>query len=330
VNELLRRLLFLPEQGSTLAADVDALHYFVIGVTMLGATGVALVAVVFVIRFHSRGVRDEEAYTPSVQPPRWFEAAVVSGLLGLFLLWWAIGYRQFVRETEAPRGAAEVYVVAKQWVWKFDYPGGQTSLHTLYVPAGRPVKLLITSRDVIHSFYVPAFRVKMDAVPGRYTTYWFQADEPGIHDIYCAEYCGASHSRMRGAVVVLRPEDYETWLRGQVPAGSPRETSLASLGRTVAATKGCLQCHSLDGSRSIGPTWLDLFGRRETLVDGRSVAVDGGYVTESMMEPNAKVVLGYAPVMPSYQGRIEPGETAAIVELMKTLSRYGGESPGAR
>src|SRR5581483_7916484 len=164
---------------------------------------------------------------------------IVVSMLGLFLTWWAIGFGQYVRVIAPPEGATEVYVVAKQWVWEFDYPGGQTSLHTLYLPADRPVKLIITSRDVIHSFFVPAFRLKMDAVPGRYTSLGVRAKE-GVYDLYCAEYCGASHSLMRGSVVVLAPDAYDAWLRG---AAARTSSDLAERGRVVAAEKGCLQCH---------------------------------------------------------------------------------------
>ena len=257
----------------------------------------------------------------------WLKTAVSVGLLGLFLLFWFLGFHQFMRVTTPPADGMDVYVVAKQWMWQFAYPGGQTSLNRLYVPVNRPVRVLITSRDVIHSFYVPAFRLKMDAVPGRYTTLWFEASHPGTFDIYCAEFCGSGHSRMRGEVVALAPEDHDAWLRGQVPAGEPARSSLVEVGQSVAAVKGCLQCHSIDGTRRTGPTWRDLYGSSESLSDGTQVLVDGAYITESMMEPNARIVAGYLPVMPSYKGNIEPGETAAIIEYMKTLSRETRESP---
>lgn len=309
----IRWFLFLPEAGSTVAGEIDWLHAFVIGVTLLGAAGVFATGVVFVVRWKSRGAFKG---TPRVEAPLWYEVLVIGGLLTLFLLWWVIGFRQYVRIIAPADGATEIYVVGKQWVWEFDYPNGKTSLQTLYLPANRPVKLLITSRDVIHSFFVPAFRVKMDAVPGRYNALGVVPKE-GEYDLFCAEYCGASHSLMTGRVVVLRADAYDAWMRGQ-----ERDQDLVARGRVVASEKGCLMCHSLDGSRSVGPTWRDLFGADELLSDGTRVRVDGEYVTESMVEPNEKIVAGFAPVMPSYRGRIDAGETAAIVEFIRSLSRH--------
>lgn len=282
MNELFRKLLFLPEQASSIAREIDGLHYFVIGVTIAGATLVALVALAFIYRHASVDPGRAPVSTPRVESPVWLKTAIPLGLLALFVGWWVVGFGQYMKATVAPAGAMEVYVVAKQWEWKFAYPGGQSSLTRLYVPANRPVKLLLTSRDVIHSFYVPAFRLKMDAVPGRYTTLWFEAVHPGTFDLYCAEFCGSGHSIMRGEVVALRPEDYDSWLRGQNPVDAGGQADLASIGERVAAAKGCLQCHSIDGTRRTGPTWRDLYGRWETLSDKTRVFVDGAYVTESM------------------------------------------------
>ncbi len=313
--DTIRWFLFLPEEGSTVATEIDRLHAFIISITMLGATGVFAAGVFCVVRWKTRGRLEP---TKRFEGPLWFEVLTIGGMLAIFLTWWVLGFRQFIRVTAPEEGALEIYVVAKQWVWEFDYPNGQTSLRTLYLPADRPVRLIITSRDVIHSFFVPAFRLKMDAVPGRYTILGLTARE-GEYEVLCAQYCGASHSLMRGEVRVLSPGAYDAWLRGNEPA---KNADLVALGRTVAAQKGCLLCHSLDGSRAIGPTWKDLYGAEETLATGEKVLVDGAYVTEFMIEPNAKIVAGYAPIMPSFRGRIEPAETAAIVELMRSISRH--------
>jgi cytochrome c oxidase subunit 2 len=324
---MLRRILFLPERGSTLAGEVDHLHYAVIGVTMAGAFGVALLTLWFIVRYERGG--DRAVKTARVKIPLWFELTLLFGLLSLFLFWFWRGFGIYQRITTPPEGATTVYTVGKQWMWQFDYPSGPASVGRLYVPAGRPVRLLLTSRDVIHSLFVPAFRVKQDAVPGRYTECWFEAPLPGTFDIFCAEYCGTSHSTMRAEAVVLSAEDYERWLAGREPAGiAAGERSLAEIGRIVAAEKECLRCHTIDGTKHIGPTWRDLFGRRETMRDGTQVLVDEAYITESMMDPLAKIVAGFDPVMPSYRGRIEPGETAAIIEYMKSLSRDASRREG--
>jgi cytochrome c oxidase subunit 2 len=345
VNELLRRILFLPPQASTVARQIDYLHYFVIGTTMAGATLITVVGLLFVIRY--RAGRTLERDRPRSEPPTWIEAGLVSFLLGLFCLWWVIGFVQYVHVRTAPENALTIYVTGKQWMWKFAYPDGESSLSAVYVPTGRPVRLLLTSRDVIHSFFVPDFRVKYDVLPGRYTTVWFEVPRPGTHQVLCAEYCGTGHSTMRGQVVALSPEDYARWLEGarrhDEPAARvslagplrdeplsvdqlvPREPlSLVRLGEEIAAQQGCLRCHTLDGSPHIGPTWAGLYRSLIPVDRGAPVVADEAYLTESMMDPLAKLHRGFAPVMPSYHGLLTPAETAAIVQLIKALARAPG------
>lgn len=215
-------------------------------------------------------------------------------------------------------------------MWKFAYPSGSHTVDTLYVPVERPVRLLMTSRDVIHSFFVPEFRVKHDAVPGRYSSVWFTATKPGTYHILCSEYCGTDHSRMRGEVVALSSGDFDRWL-GQDGGGGPadpelrsvdgQEPSLAQRGITLAAKHGCLRCHTLDGAPHIGPTWRGLYGAHVPLESGGEVLADAAYLTESMMDPQLKLHRGFGPVMPSYIGYLQPGEVSAIVELIKSLER---------
>lgn len=344
MNDVLRRLLHLPEQATALARDIDGLHYFVITVTMLGWLGVTLAAGYFIIRFRRRYVGQR---TREVHAPLAFELTVIGALLAMFLLWWLIGYRQYVRVREVPEDALEVYVTAKQWMWKFAYPDGRSSVAVLTVPQGQPVKLLMTSRDVIHSFFVPEFRIKQDVLPGRYTTAWFQADKAGTYQVLCTEYCGLLHSNMWGSVVVLEPSRFEEWLAESRPAGEPRGPGtteapargkavaeppsvaestrtgvgigMAEQGRDVAERYGCLGCHTTDGRPHIGPTWRGLYGTSVELANGDRVRADEAYLTESMMDPRFRVVRGYQPVMPSYQGMLHPAEAAALVELIKSL-----------
>jgi cytochrome c oxidase subunit 2 len=325
--DFLRRILFLPEAGSTWAAEVDQLHAFVITMTMIGATGVAIVALAFFVKYRRR--RDDDL-TPYVTPTAIQEVIFIGLPLGLFLLWFAIGFTQFVKLKTPPREAMDVYVQGKKWMWKFAYPGGPNGADVLRVPAGRPVRLLMTSQDVIHSFYVPAMRFKMDVLPGRYTEAWFEATKPGRHPIFCAEFCGLGHSAMLGELEVLAPEEFDAWIAEArrssvalaVDMGSSAfdiQGSLVDQGQRLAAEYGCLKCHSVDGSRHIGPTWLDLYLKSEKLKDGAVVVADEGYLTESMMDPRARIVAGYEPVMPTYQGRIPAPEIAAIVEFIKSL-----------
>jgi cytochrome c oxidase subunit 2 len=347
MNELLRKILFLPPQATQLAREIDHLHYFVIIVTMLGAALVTIVGGYFLIKYRSSAIAAHPGRkNVSLTTPLWVEAVIIVGLFGLFIMWWVIGFRQYVHVRVGPEDAMEVYVTGKQWMWKFAYPQGQSSIAVLYVPAGRPVKLVMTSRDVIHSFYVPDARVKQDLVPGRYTTLWFQMDEPGRHEILCAEMCGISHSTMRGEVVVLPPEAFERWMRsessqpvppvagenyvrpGVVGQYEPQEmVRLVEQGRRAAAELGCLRCHTLDGTPHIGPTWAGAYGSEIPLEGGGTVRADEAYLTESMMDPTAKIHQGFQALMPSYLGRMRPPETAAIVELIKSLRDIPAE-PG--
>jgi cytochrome c oxidase subunit 2 len=329
MNELLRRILFLPEQASAYAREVDALHFFVISITMVAAAGVFLTALVFFVRYRRRSDTDT---TPWVAPRAIHEVLFVGVPLAFFLLWFAIGFPQFTSLQTPPEDAMDVFVQGKKWMWKFAYPGGPNAIDVLRIPAGRPVRLLITSRDVIHSFYVPAMRVKMDAVPGRYTQTWFTAEKPGRYEIFCTEYCGLGHSSMLGEVVVMPQGEFDAWMAEQrrglasaQDAGSVAGervltgSSVVDEGRRVASEQGCMKCHSIDGSRHIGPPWNDLYLRNEKLQDGKTVVADEAYLTKSMMDPAAELVAGYQNVMPSYQGRMSPPEVASVVEYIKSL-----------
>ncbi len=343
MNELLRRLLFLPEQATPYAQDVDRLHYFVIITTMIAAAGVFGVAIWFFVRYRRRS---EVEPTPHVRPRVIHEVLFVSVPLAFFVLWFAIGYPQFVTLQSPPEDAMDVYVQGKQWMWKFSYPDGPSSVSTLRVPAGRPVRLLITSRDVIHSFYVPALRIKQDALPGRYTQTWFPPAEPGRYEIFCAEYCGMSHSGMIGELVVMPAAEFDAWMAAQrrglanaqdsspVAAEHVRPASnVVAEGGRIAAVQGCLKCHSVDGTRHIGPTFVNLYGRAEKLQSGATVVADEAYLTRSMMDPGAELVAGYQNVMPTFQGKLAPPDAAAIVEYIKSLrssaSRPGPSEPPA-
>jgi cytochrome c oxidase subunit 2 len=335
MNEWLRTVLFLPPQASTIAPSIDHLHYFVILTTMGGATFIALLAFYFIVRY--RRVREPQPEEPPTTPG-WMEGIIVGGLFSLFIAWWLIGFMQYVRLRVPPAKTYDIYVTAKQWMWKFGYADGRHTVAELYVPTGRAVKLLMTSRDVIHSLYVPDFRLKQDVIPGRYTTLWFEVKEPGRHDIFCAEYCGTNHSMMRAQVIALEPADFERWLASapdavaeespapfrQLPAivetlGPSKPTSLARLGEQVAAQEGCLRCHTLDGAPHIGPTWAGVYHAEVPLEGGAMAIADDAYLTESMMDPRAKIRRGFKAVMPSYLGRLRPAEVAAILELIKSI-----------
>jgi cytochrome c oxidase subunit 2 len=346
ISNWLRTILFLPPESSTVARSIDHLHMFVITTTMIGSAAVGLMGVAFLIRYRHRGEDLAQARPPETQTPTpaRVEWAIALGLFSLFFAWWVIGFRQYVRVRVAPEETYDVYVTAKQWMWKFAYTDGNHSISRLYVPAGRPVKLIMTSRDVIHSFFVPDFRLKQDAVPGRYTTLWFEVPSPGVHQILCAEYCGNSHSMMRAELIALDGEDFARWLeRGSDSAETPppndavpsvpnalgpsKKTSLTRLGELVAAQQGCLRCHTLDGTPHIGPTWAGLYLAKVPLQGGSTVVADEAYLTESMMDPLARQHAGFTTVMPTYLGRLRPAEVGALVALIKSLREVRGQEP---
>ncbi|NVB81797.1 MAG: cytochrome c oxidase subunit II, partial [Kofleriaceae bacterium] len=350
MNEMMRILLFLPEQASTVASRIDALHFLVISVTMLGAAGVALVTLYWIVKYRARPERGESAeHDVDVRPVRKelslrFELFGFGGLLALFVFFWVIGFRQYVYLAAPPPNATTVYVTGKQWMWSFAYPNGGGSNGVIYVPVGRPVKLVMTSRDVIHSFFVPAFRVKQDVVPGRSTTLWFEVKHPGRYPVYCTEYCGIDHSLMRAEVVALSDADYERQMSGIEPAviatadvslqpqpeGKGPPVILARVGERVAAERGCFRCHTPDGTPHIGPTFAGLYGARISLEDGHSIVADDAYLTASMMDPGAQIHAGFKNVMPSYQGVVSAPEVAALVEFIRSLRdvhRFSGEEP---
>ncbi|HXU69307.1 MAG TPA: cytochrome c oxidase subunit II [Polyangia bacterium] len=338
MNELMRKLLWLPEQASTMAPHIDHLHYFVISVTMLVSTLIGVAAVGFYVKYRWKGrigAKGEPVYTTFLG-----ETLIIGVPAFFFLLWFAIGYRDFVKLQTPPEDSMDVYVMGKQWMWKFAYPDGPNGVAVLRVPAHRPVRLLMTSRDVIHSFFVPAFRIKQDVLPGRYTETWFEATKTGRFPVYCTEMCGTGHSTMRAEVVVMDPAEFDKWITDQKAQTRPKQkdgskiaiedrdphATMAMQGQKLAESAGCFKCHSTDGSPHIGPTWLDMYMRKETLENGQIQLADEAYITESMMDPKAKQVKGYQLVMPSYHGRLEGPESAAIVEYIKSL-RSGNPEP---
>lgn len=349
MNDFLRRLLHLPEQATDVATQIDMLHYFVIGSTMLGSAGVFAAALWWSIRYRARSEEDTVT-TPQVRAGLAVEGGLLTFLVVLFVVFWVVGFKQYLRVRVPPKDSMTIYVTGKQWMWKFAYPEGKQTINTLVVPANQNVLLVMTSRDVIHSFYIPAFRIKQDVLPGRYYNLWFNTLKPGTYRIFCAEYCGLSHSAMLGDVVALEPEAYQLWLEGEplesfvalppgagrgrvvtdlrgefadYPRGIPESSpprSMADFGRQVAAEKGCLACHTLDGQPHVGPSFRGLWYRETTLVDGRRIIANEAYLTRSMMDPMLEIVQGYAPVMPTYQGLLEPAEVGALLELIRTIA----------
>ena len=234
--------------------------------------------------------------------------------LGVFMVIFAWGAVVYFKSRTPPRDATEVYVVAKQWMWKLEHAEGQREINQLHVPVGRDVKLIMTSQDVIHSFFVPAFRMKQDVLPGRYTVAWFHATKAGTYHLFCAEYCGTQHSGMIGSIIVQEPADYQAWMSG----GSTGP--LSATGEKIFAELGCVTCHRSD-TQGRGPSLQGVFGRPVLLQDGRTLTADENYIRESILDPGAKVVNGFKPVMPTFQGLVSEEQLNALVAYVKSLSQ---------
>ena len=300
-----------PVGASTHALPVDLLYIFLVVLSLGTTLAIFVVIAIFSMKYRRRHGREATPIEGSlILEISW--SVIPLGIFMVIFLWGAV---IFFDERTPPQDATEIYVVAKQWMWKLQHPEGQRELNELHVPAGRDIKLIMTSQDVIHSFYVPAFRLKQDVLPGRYTTMWFRATRPGTYHLFCAQYCGTQHSGMIGDVVVMEPAEYQTWLSGGVPAGS-----LAQTGQALFQQLGCSTCHRFE-VQGRGPNLTGVFGKPVSLEDGRTVVADENYVRESILVPAAKVVSGFKPVMPSFQGQVSEEQLNALIAYVKSLSQ---------
>jgi cytochrome c oxidase subunit 2 len=307
--------MFLPFQGSTVAPAVDALFKFIFWISAFFFLLIVGLMLAFVIRFRKR-----PGYTKPAQAPTHNTLLELtwSGIpLILVMVMGVWGFKVFLDINTPPANAYEVQVTGQKWKWLFTYPNGYVD-ETLHVPVDQPVRLVMTSEDVIHSFFVPAFRVKRDVVPGRYTKLWFRATKPGTYQVFCAEYCGTGHSDMLTSVVVHEPGGFEKWL--EQASNLLNTLPPAEAGRKLYQSRGCAQCHSVDGSGGIGPTFKGLFGHKVALRGGGQALADEDYVRESILEPMAKIVAGFEPVMPTYKGRLKDQEITALIAYLKTLA----------
>jgi cytochrome c oxidase subunit II len=311
-------LPLFPAQASTMAGQVDALYFFLVAVSAFFVILIATLIVVFGIRYRRRAHGDIGA---KVVPALSLEIAWTAIPLGLGLVMFVWAANVYFAQAQPPAETLDVYVTGKQWMWKFQHLDGQREINELHVPAGRAVRLTGTSEDVIHSFFVPAFRMKADVIPGRYTTLWFNATRPGEYHLFCAEYCGTKHSGMIGRIVVMDPTEYQTWL-----SGGASEGSLASQGQKLFTDLACITCHRAD-SQGRGPNLEGLFGSRAELNGGQVVTADEAYIRESILSPSAKVVAGFQPIMPTFQGLVSEEQLIALVEYVKSLKDRATQQP---
>jgi cytochrome c oxidase subunit 2 len=304
-------LPLFPEQASTFAPDVDHLLYFLLAVATFFTLLIFGAIFYFAIRYRRRS--EQELPNP------------VHGVLSLEILWSVIpfgltmimftwGAEIFFRESVPPADAMQIYVVGKQWMWKIQHMEGQREINELHIPVGRPIRLTMASEDVIHSFFVPAFRTKSDVVPGRYSTTWFTPTKAGKYHLFCAEYCGTKHSGMIGWVYVMEPQEYQEWLNGGRPFGS-----MAEAGQKLFESLACANCHKADGSGRC-PTLVGLYGKPVQLSGGGTVKADEAYIRESILQPEAKIVAGYQPLMPTFQGLVTEEGVLQLIEYVKSLS----------
>ena len=300
-----------PAQASTIAWQVDALYAFLLVLTVVFCLLVFGMVIIFAIKYRRRSEDEqpEQTHGNLVLELSW---TIIPLFLSLFVF--LLGADVFFRIQRPPSDPLEVYAVGKQWMWKIQHESGKREINTLHVPKGQPVRLTMTSEDVIHDFFIPAFRVKNDVLPGRYTTLWFEATQTGEFHLFCAEYCGTQHSGMIGKVIVLEPADYHDWLMG-----ASSGESMVEAGERQFQKLGCETCHKSTATGR-GPSLVGLYDKPVTLSNGQEIVVDSNYIRESILLPRAKIVAGYEPIMPIFEGQISEQSLLEIASYIKSLS----------
>jgi len=302
---------FFPPEASSFAGHVDALYGFLIALTAVFSILIATLVIYFAIKYRRRSPDDIAAPVHDSHVLELVWTAIPLGIVMVIFVW---GAGLYFRITRPPADAIDIYVTGKQWMWKIQHSDGHREMNELHVPVGQAVRLTMASEDVIHSFYVPAFRMKRDVVPGRFSTAWFEATRPGKYHLFCAEYCGTRHSNMIGWIYAMTPSEYQAWLAGGAP-GEP----LAAAGAKLFVRQACNTCHGEQkGAR--GPSLNGLFGRQVQLQNGATIVADEAYIRESITNPHAKLVAGYPPIMPTFQGLIGEEGLLQLIAYIKTLS----------
>jgi len=307
-----------PEQGSTIAESVDHLHFFLTGLTLFFTFLIFLTIIYFAIKYRRRSENEQVPETKTYLPLELTWTLIPSALC-IFIFMWSSSL--YFRNSRAPNASMEIFVIGKQWMWQLQHPEGPREINALHVPINVPVKLTMTSEDVIHGFYIPAFRIKRDVLPGRYSTIWFQATQLGTYHLFCSQYCGAEHSGMIGWVYVMSPTDYALWL-----AGGSKGESMADTGARLFTQYGCNTCHKPDGTGK-GPSLVGLFGKRQPLKDGRTLTVDETFIRQAITNPNSMPLTNYSPVMPTFQGQLNEEQ---ILDLMAYVKSLGAQERTAK
>jgi cytochrome c oxidase subunit 2 len=313
---MLKSVRWHPESASTFSGDVDLLYFFTVFISVVFTALIFFLVVFLAVRYRRRRAADVGVpiHGSNLLEIGW---TVIPLIIMLVLFAW--GTRVFFTLSRPPAHADEYFCVGKQWMWKFQHPDGHREINQLHVPVGRPIKITMTSEDVLHDLYFPAFRTKMDVIPGRYTSIWFEATKTGTYHIFCAEYCGPQHSGMIGSVIVMDPHEYEMWLAG----GRAGATTPAQRGAELFTALACVTCHRED-TAARGPSLAGIFGKPVQLADGRSVIADEAYLRESILSPATRVVAGYQPLMPTFQGQVGEDDLIQLIAYIKTLQAPGG------
>jgi cytochrome c oxidase subunit 2 len=306
-----------PERASTSAAGVDGLYLYLVLVSAVLSALIFILVITFAVKYRRRPGRERAT---AVRPRASLEIAWMIVPLGLCLVMFFWGAKLYVRLYEPPPDAMDIYVVARQWMWKLQHPEGAPEINELHVPVRRPVRLVMTSQDVIHSFYVPAFRIKQDVLPNRYTSLWFQATQTGQFDLFCAEYCGTKHSGMTGRIIVMDEGDYERWMSSVTSPGG-----LAAAGLQLFQGLGCSGCHT-GGPDARAPRLEGLFGTDVRLEGGGTIVADESYLRESILDPRAKIVSGFQPIMPVFRGQVSEEDVLRLIIYLKSLATQQGRA----
>jgi cytochrome c oxidase subunit 2 len=309
----------MPEQASNFSQEVDLLYVALIALTLFFTVAVAAIAAYFMVKYRRRRADEipENIHGAMVLEVTW---TVIPFIISVGIFVW--GVKLYYEMYTPPKDAMEVFVTGKQWMWRAQHPDGRREINELHVPLGRRVKLTMTSEDVLHSYYIPAFRTKTDVVPGRYTVTWFEPTKPGSYHLFCAEYCGTQHSGMVGTVYVLDKAEYQAWLAGTSGGITP-----AQAGRKLFETMGCTNCHKDDNSGR-GPSLVGVYGSQQKMNNGQMVLADDTYVRESVLNPQAKIVAGYPLLMSTYQGLLTEEQIAQLIAYLKSIGKNTGAEGG--
>src|ERR1700760_1611828 len=298
-----------PPEASKIAPQMDALYFFMVLVSLIGLTIVIILVTSFSIMYSKK----RHPVPVQIEGSTMLEATWTIIPLGLFLIMFVWGALIYFRVYTPPANAMNIYVVGKQWMWKAEHPGGQHEINALHIPTGQPIQLTLISQDVFHSFSIPAFRVKREAIPGRYTSVWFEATTPGTYHLFCTQYCGTNHSVMIGEITAMSPTDYKKWTQESTSGMSPAQN-----GERLFASMGCNACHS-GTAAARGPSLAGVYGSKLQLTNGSQVLVNDAYLRDAILNPSQHITAGYAPIMPTYQGQISEDGLIDLVEYIKSM-----------